>query len=384
MPVRNSIAERHDAHSAWRQDFHTHPELMFELPRTSATVAEKLRAFGCDEVVEGIGRSGVVGVINGRGPGRSVGLRADMDALPIHEATGLDYASTTPGKMHACGHDGHTTMLLAAAEYLAATRNFTGRVVLVFQPAEEGGGGAAVMMKDGLFDRFDVDEIYGMHNAPNLAAGTFAIRPGAFYGCADQIKIVIEGEGGHAAQPHQTIDAVVIASHVVLAVQSVVSRKLDPIEEAVVSITTMKTDSTAHNVIASEVEMHGTVRAFDAATQDRIEAELKRIVEKTAEAHGGKGKLIYYRGYPALINSKAETEYAAEAATRVSGACAEAPKIMWGEDFSYFLEEKPGAYIWLGIGPSAPLHHPKYNFNDAVLPMGASWFVEVVESRLAD
>ncbi|MEL7343824.1 MAG: amidohydrolase [Pseudomonadota bacterium] len=383
MPVRNSIAERLETHTAWRRDFHAHPELMFDLPRTASNVAQKLREFGCDEVVEGVGQSGVVGVIEGRGVGKTVALRADMDALPILEDTGVPYASNTPGKMHACGHDGHTTMLLAAAEYLAATRSFNGRVIVVFQPAEEGGGGARVMMEDGLFDQFGIDEIYGMHNVPNMEAGTFAIRPGAFYGSADEIQIVIEGEGGHAAQPHQTVDAVVVASHVVLAVQSVVSRKLDPIEEAVVSLTTITTDSSAHNVIAGRVEMTGTVRVFDAALQDKIETEMTRLVEMTAAAHGATARFTYKRGYPILKNTPDETGFAAEAATRVVGACGDAPKIMWGEDFAYFLEEKPGAYIWLGIGPSAPLHHPKYNFNDAVLPLGASWFVEIAEARLS-
>lgn len=383
MPVRNNLNDRHAAMTEWRRDFHRHPELMFDVSRTAATVAEKLRAFGCDEVVEGIGRTGVVAVIEGRGGGRSIGLRADMDALPILEATGVDYASSIPGRMHACGHDGHTTMLLGAAEYLAQTRNFNGRVVLVFQPAEEGGGGARVMMEDGLFDRFGIDEIYGMHNVPNMEAGTFSIRPGAFYGCADEIEIVIDGRGGHAAQPHQTVDCVVIASHVVLALQSVVSRMTDPVQEAVVSLTAIETDSTAHNVISGQVKMRGTVRVFESDAQDRIEAKLKQIVEMTAAAHDATGTLTYHRGYPILRNTTAETGYAAAAAQSVAGTCGDAPKIMWGEDFSYFLEEKPGAYIWMGIGPSAPLHHPEYNFNDAVLPVGASWFVEIAESRLA-
>lgn len=381
MPVRNSIAERLETHTEWRRDFHAHPELMFDTHRTAAKVAEHLRAFGCDEVAEGVGGSGVVGLIRGRGAGRSIALRADMDALPILEATGVPYASTTPGKMHACGHDGHTTMLLGAAEYLAATRNFTGTVVLIFQPAEEGGGGAKVMMEDGLFERFPAEEIYGLHNVPGMPEGTFAARVGAFYPCTDEIEIEITGRGGHAAQPHQTVDSTVIAAHVILGLQSLVSRVTDPVKEAVVSVTTLETDSTAFNVIAGRVKMRGTVRAFEPDLRSELAEKAARIVEMTAAAHGAKGKLTYQKGYPSLINTAQETAHAEAAARTITGDCAEAPKIMWGEDFSFYLEELPGSFLSLGVGDTAPLHHPEYNFNDAVIPVGASWFVELVESR---
>jgi amidohydrolase len=387
MPVRNRFAELQPEIAAWRRHLHENPELLFDTLRTGTFVADKLRAFGCDEVVTGLARTGVVGVIRGRGTGvgkggRTIGLRADMDALPIAEATGVDYASKTPGVMHACGHDGHTAMLLGAAKYLAETRNFDGTVVVIFQPAEEGGGGARVMMDDGLFERFAIEEVYGMHNVPNMEEGTFAIRPGAFYGGADQFEIVVKGKGGHAAQPHQTIDATVIASHIVIALQTISSRLADPVKPVVVSVTAVETDTRAHNVIAGRVRMVGTVRTFDPTIQDLVEERLDRIARLTAEAHGGTATVRYERGYPILTNSPDQTEFAATMARRVSGDCAEAPPIMWGEDFAYFLQEKPGAYIWMGIGPNASLHHPEYNFNDAAIPAGCSWFVEVAEGRL--
>lgn len=384
MPIRNRFAELQPEIAAWRQHLHAHPELQFDTIETGRFVAEKLRAFGCDEVVTGLAASGVVGVIEGRHAGqRTVALRADMDALPIRESTGLPYASTVPGKMHACGHDGHTAMLLGAARYLCETRNFAGRVVVVFQPAEEGGGGAKVMMDEGLFDRFGIDEIYGMHNVPNMAPGAFAIRPGPFYGGADQFDIVIRGKGGHAAQPHNGVDATVVAAHVIVALQTIASRVADPVRELVVSVCTLETDSKAHNVIAGEVRMSGTVRTFDTETQDLAEERIKRIATLTAEAHGATAEILYERGYPILSNTPEETVFAADVARAVAGDCGEAPLIMWGEDFAYFLQEKPGAYIWMGIGESAPLHHPEYNFNDDVIPSGCSWFAEIAERRLS-
>jgi hippurate hydrolase len=383
MPVRNRFAELLPEIAAWRQQLHANPELLFDTVETGAFVAEKLMEFGCDEVVTGLAQTGVVGVIRGKqSSSRTVALRADMDALPIEETTGVDYASKNPGKMHACGHDGHTAMLLGAAKYLAETRNFAGTVILMFQPAEEGGGGAKVMMDEGLIERFGIDEVYGMHNVPNMDEGTFAIRSGPFYGSADQFEIVVHGQGGHAAQPHTTIDATVIASHVIIALQSIASRLTDPVKPVVVSVTAVETDTTAHNVIAGQVRMVGTVRVFDPALQTFVEERLSRIATLTAEAHGGSAKVRYERGYPVLTNTPDETDFAADVARRVSGECADAPLYMWGEDFAYLLEERPGAYIHLGIGPNAPLHHPDYNFNDDVIPVGCSWFAEIVESRM--
>ena len=385
MPVRNRFAELLPEITAWRQDFHAHPELLFDCHRTAGIVAEKLREFGCDEVVEGIGRTGVVGVIRGNSTasGRVVGLRADMDALPIYEATGLDYASKEAGKMHACGHDGHTAMLMGAAKYLAETRNFDGTVVVIFQPAEEGGGGGEEMCRDGMMERFGIQEVYGMHNWPGHEAGSFAIRPGAFFAATDQFEIAVEGLGGHAAKPHQTIDTTVVAAHLVIAMQTIVSRNADPTKEAVVSVTSFVTESQAFNVIPQHVTLRGTVRTMDPAIRELAETRIKTLAEHTAAAFGAKAHVDYRRGYPVMINSETETEYAAEAARAVSGDCSTAPLVMGGEDFAYMLEERPGAYILVGNGDTADVHHPKYNFNDAVIPAGCSFWVELAERRLA-
>ena len=384
MPIRNRLAELHDEITAWRHDFHAHPELMFEVQRTAGLVAERLREFGCDDVVEGIGRTGVVGVIRGRetGSGRVIGLRADMDALPILEATGLPYASTVPGRMHACGHDGHTSMLLGAAKYLAETRTFDGTVVVIFQPAEEGEGGGREMVEDGLMERFGVGEVYGMHNWPGVPTGTFAIRPGPFFAATDMFDLRIKGRGGHAAKPHLTIDPTVVASHVVLALQSIASRNVNPVEQVVVSVTSFETSSTAFNVIPESVRIRGTVRTLDTGVQDLAEERLRDIVTQTAAAYGAEADVVYGRNYPVMANAPRETTYAAEAAIRVAGACDEAPLIMGGEDFAFMLNARPGAYILLGNGDTADVHHPEYVFDDAILPVGASWFVEMAESRL--
>jgi len=384
MPIKNRFAEMQPEIAAWRQDFHAHPELMFDVHRTAGIVAEKLRAFGCDEVVEGIGRTGVVGVIRGKSDsaGRVVGLRADMDALPIEEQTGVPYASTVPGKMHACGHDGHTAMLLGAAKYLAETRNFDGSVVVIFQPAEEGGGGGKVMVDDGMLDRWNIQEVYGMHNWPDMPAGSFAIRPGAFFAAADQFEIEIVGKGTHAAFPQSGIDTTLAASHVVVALQSVVSRNVAPLEAVVVSVTSFETATKAHNVIPATVRLRGTVRTLDEGMRDLAEARVCAVVRATAEAYGAEARIDYQRGYPITANHEAQTEFARAAARAVSGACAEAAPQMGGEDFSYMLLERPGAYIQMGIGPAAWLHHPEYNFNDEVIPQGCSWFAEIVEQRM--
>jgi hippurate hydrolase len=384
MPVKNRFAELQKEISEWRHDIHQHPEILFETHRTSALVKDKLKEFGCDEVIEGIGKTGVVGVINGQTnqSGKVIGLRADMDALPINEETGLDYSSKIPGAMHACGHDGHTSMLLGAAKYLCETRNFDGQAVVIFQPAEEGGGGGLEMCKDGMMENFKIDEVYGMHNWPGVELGKFAIRSGPFFAASDFIEATISGKGGHAAKPHETIDPTVIASQIVVALQTIASRRADPVEQVVVSITSFETSSTAFNVIPQEVKIKGTVRTLDPDVRDLAEKEFLRITELTAEAMGGSADAKFTRGYPVMSNSSEQTEFAAKVARDVAGECAEAPLVMGGEDFAYMLEERPGAYILLGNGNSSPVHHPKYNFNDDAIPFGCSWLVELVEQKM--
>ena len=383
MPIKNRFADLLPDITAWRRDLHEHPELLFDTHRTAAVVADKLRAFGCDEVVTGLGRTGVVGVIRGRTDtgGKVIGLRADMDALPIMEQTGLTYASKTPGAMHACGHDGHTAMLLGAARYLAETRNFDGTVVVIFQPAEEGGGGRE-MCADGMMDRFQIDEVYGMHNWPGRPVGTFAIRSGAFFAATDQFTIEIEGKGGHAAKPQEVVDSTLVASHIVLALQSIVSRNADPVGQIVVSVTSFETSSKAFNVIPQRVSLKGTVRTMSHEMREMAEVRLKALVDATALAYGAVATIIYMRGYPSMVNAAAQTEFAASVARSVSGQCDDAPLIMGGEDFAYMLEERPGAYILVGNGDTAAVHHPEYNFNDEAIPAGCSWWAGIVEQRM--
>jgi amidohydrolase len=385
MPVKNRFAELLPEITAWRRDLHEHPELQFDTHRTAGVVAAKLREFGCDEVVEGIGRTGVVGVIRGKTDrsGRVVGLRADMDALPIVEATGAAHASKTPGAMHACGHDGHTAMLLGAAKYLAETRNFDGTAVVIFQPAEEGGGGGREMVNDGMMERFGIQEVYGMHNWPGKPVGSFGIRPGPFFAAADLIEIDVQGKGAHAAKPHDGVDTTVVAAHIVLALQSIVARNVDPVKQAVVSITSFETDSTAFNVIPGGVRLKGTVRTHDPEIQDMIEANMGRIVENVAAAFGASATLRFERNYPVTVNAETETDYAAEAARAVSGGCdTDAPLVMGGEDFSFMLNARPGAYILIGNGDTAMVHHPEYDFNDEAIPAGCSFWAEIVERRM--
>lgn len=385
MPVRNRLAEMHDEITAWRRQLHENPELLYDTHATSAFVAGRLREFGCDEVVEGVGRTGVVGVIRGRTDTRNhvVGLRADMDALPILEATGKPYASKVAGKMHACGHDGHTAMLLGAARYLCETRSFDGTTVVVFQPAEEGGAGGRAMVEDGLISRWGIREIYGMHNAPGQPAGSFSIKPGPFYAATDTFAIHITGRGGHAAKPHVTIDPTVVGSHVVLALQTIASRAADPLQSVVVSVTSFRTESDAFNVIPERVELRGTVRTFDAGLRALAEERLKAIAVGTAQTFGATAEVDWRPGYPAMVNAEAETAYAVEVARRVSGQVdASTSAIMGGEDFAYMLEACPGAYIQIGNGDTADVHHPLYAFNDEVIPVGASYWVEMVESRM--
>ena len=383
MPIKNRFAELHADITEWRRDIHAHPEILFETHRTSALVAEKLRAFGCDEVVEGIGRTGVVGVIKGRtDSGKVVGLRADMDALPIHEATGLEYASKNEGAMHACGHDGHTAMLLGAAQYLAETRNFDGTAVVIFQPAEEGGGGGREMCEDGMMDRWNIQEVYGMHNWPGRPAGSFAIRPGAFFAAADQFEVVFEGKGGHAAKPHETIDTTLMTAQAIVALQSIASRNADPVEQIVISVTGIQTPTMPYNVIAQTVTIRGTARTLSNENRDLAEKRITEICNGIAATFGGTADVNYMRGYPIMANHETETEHAVKVAKDVSGSCEDAPLVMGGEDFAYMLQERPGAYILMGNGDTAAVHHPEYNFNDDVIPMGCSWFAEMVEQRM--
>jgi hippurate hydrolase len=381
MPVLNRIADFHDDMTGWRRHLHQMPELLYDTVQTAAFVADRLRDFGVDEVVTGIGRTGVVGVIRGQGAGPVIGLRADMDALPITEAQDRPWKSRVPGVMHACGHDGHTTMLLGAARYLAETRNFAGRVALVFQPAEEGGAGGKAMLDDGLMDRFGIDRIFAMHNWPGMETGRIETRPGPVMAAADQFEITIEGKGAHAAQPDLGVDPVVVAAAIVQAAQTIVARSVDPLDSAVVSITQVRA-GTAHNIIPETAWMSGTVRTLRAEVQDRIEAHLDRMVRAVAEAHGARARIDYTRGYPVTVNDAAATAFAAHVAESVVGAArvdAARPPEMGAEDFSYMLQARPGAYVYLGQGDTAGLHHPDYDFNDDILPVGASFFARLVE-----
>jgi len=389
MPIVNRVADLHGEITAWRRDLHAHPELLFDVHRTAASVAEKLKAFGCDDVIPGIGRTGVVGVIRGRKPAsgagnKVIGLRADMDALPIEEATGVPYKSTVPGKMHACGHDGHTAMLLGAAKYLAETRNFAGTAIVIFQPAEEGGGGGREMVKEGMMERFAIDEVYGMHNYPGLPVGEFAIRPGPIMAAADTVSIDIEGKGGHAARPHLTIDTVLVGAQIINQIQSIVSRNVDPLNAGVVSICMFQAGHT-DNVIPQTAHLRGTARSLTPEVRDLLERRLVEVVEGTAKLYGAKAKLTYKRGYPVLKNHQRQTSFAASVASEISGkdkVDTDVPPVMGAEDFSYMLESRPGAFIFVGNGNSAGLHHPAYDFNDDVIPVGTSYWVKLVETAL--
>src|SRR6266478_6335161 len=385
MPIVNRIAAMQGDVTAWRRDIHANPELLYNVHRTAATVADKLRSFGCDEVVTGIGRTGVVGVIRGgKGNGRAIGLRADMDALPIEEIGDVPYRSTVPGKMHACGHDGHTAMLLGAAHYLAETRNFAGMAVVIFQPAEEGGAGGKAMVQDGLMERFRIEEVYGMHNYPGLPVGQFAIRPGALMASADRLTIQIEGKGGHAARPHISVDTVLVGAQIINQIQSIVSRNVDPLQAAVVSICMFQAGST-DNVIPQTALLRGTARSLSADVRDLLEKKLHEVVEGTARLHGASARLTYQRGYPVLENHAPQTSFAAAVAGDVVGAArvntAMAP-VMGAEDFSYMLQARPGAFIFVGNGNTAGLHNPAYDFNDEAIPVGTSYWARLVETAM--
>lgn len=386
MPVKNRIADLHDEVAAWRRDIHENPEILYETHRTSALVADKLKSFGCDEVVTGIGRTGVVAVIKGRQDtsGRAIGLRADMDALPMQEQTGLPHASKIEGAMHACGHDGHTAMLLGAAKYLAETRNFDGSAVVIFQPAEEGGNGAEAMCKDGLMDRFGIDEVYAIHNLPGVELGKFALRPGPILASVDEFTLRLTGRGGHAAKPQDTVDTTVMMCHMIAALQTVVARNMDPVMQGVLTVTSAETSSKAHNVIPEHAEVRGTIRTHSPQVRALIPERLKAIVAGVADSFGGRAEVEFHLGVPVTVNDAVATEHARRAAEAVAGSdgCGDIPLAMGGEDFSFMLEERPGAMIRLGNGPSRGLHHPEYDFNDEAIPHGISWFAEVIEQRL--
>jgi hippurate hydrolase len=389
MPIVNRVADLQPDIQAWRRDLHEHPELLYDVHRTAAFVADRLREFGCDEVATGLGRTGVVGVIKGRKPAgngelKVIGLRADMDALPIHEATDLPYASKTEGKMHACGHDGHTAMLLGAARYLAETRNFAGDAVVIFQPAEEGGAGAAAMIEDGLMDRFRIDQVYGMHNGPGLPIGSFAIRTGPIMAATDSIDITIEGLGGHAARPHKCIDSVLVGAQLISALQQIVSRNVDPLDSAVISMCEFHAGN-ARNVIPQTAELRGTVRTLTPEVRALVEKRVREVVAGIAQVTGARIDLTYERGYPVTVNHASQTELATKVAREVAGAANvhEMPPLMGAEDFAYMLEKRPGAFIFCGNGDSAGLHHPAYNFNDDAIVFGTSYWIKLVENTMA-
>lgn len=386
MPILNRAAELQDEVAGWRRHLHQTPELNFDVFETAAFVTGKLKEFGCDDVVTGLGKTGVVGIIKGNlGNGSTIGLRADMDALPINEITGKPYASTVPGKMHACGHDGHTAMLLGAAKYLAETRNFAGSVAVIFQPAEEGGGGGNEMVKDGLMDRFGIAKVFGMHNMPGLPVGQFAIRPGPIMAATAELTIRIKGRGGHAAMPHGTLDPIVIGSQLVGALQTIASRNVDPVEAVVVSITKFHAGD-AYNVIPEQAELAGTVRTLKKEVAKLAEARVRAICDGVAATYGVTVELDFDANYPVTFNHPDETVFASDIAASVAGESQvhrAMPPVMGGEDFSYMLEARPGAFIFIGNGATAGLHHPAYDFNDEAIAHGVSYWVKLTETALA-
>lgn len=376
-----------DEARTWRRTIHQHPELLFDLPKTAALVTEKLKEFGCDEVVGGIARTGVVAVINGnRGAGRTIALRSDMDALPMAEQTNLPYASRVENMMHACGHDGHTAMLLATAKQLAGTRDFSGKVVLIFQPAEEGGAGARVMIEEGLLERFGIEEVYGMHNQPGLGVGSFAIRSGAMMAGGDRFVIAINGKGGHAAYPHLAHDPVLAGAQMIVALQAIASRFTNPFDPVVLSVTYLEGGNAgALNVIPAAIRIGGTIRTMNADTRKMVETRFREVVTGTAKSLGCEAAIDWRPGYPVTVNDPAKTGVAAKAASLVAGADrvnTDWPATMGSEDFSYMLEKRPGAMIWLGNGDSADLHNPAYDFNDDAIVHGMRYWLSLVDQRL--
>ncbi|MCF1484307.1 MULTISPECIES: M20 aminoacylase family protein [Rhizobium/Agrobacterium group] len=387
MPILNRAAELEADVRQWRHHLHQNPEILYDVHETAAFVTEKLKEFGVDEVVTGLGRTGVVGLIKGRGDGsRVIGLRADMDALPLQEITGKAWASKTDGRMHACGHDGHTAMLLGAAKYLAENRNFNGSVAVIFQPAEEGGAGALAMVEDGLMERFDIAEVYGMHNMPGMPVGTFAIRKGGIMAAPDKFFITIKGRGGHAAEPHRAIDPIAIGAQIVTNLQMIAARSANPVRSVVVSVTRFQAGTT-HNIIPEQAELTGTVRTHDDETQDLAERRIREIVAGIASAHGAEADVIYERPCPVTANHPEETDNAARAAIDIVGegnVNTDVDPSMAGEDFAFMLKARPGAYIMIGNGNTAGLHNPAYDFNDEAIAYGISYWVRLAEQRLAD
>jgi len=387
MPIPSAIEDLVPDARTWRREIHQNPELLYDVDLTAKYVADRLRAFGCDAVATSVGRTGVVGVIRGAkgSSGRAIGLRADMDALPIEEATNLPYRSRNPGKMHACGHDGHTAMLLGAARQLAQTRNFAGNAVVIFQPAEEGGAGALAMIDDGLMERFGIEEVYGMHNWPALPVGSFMLRKGPLMAAADEITISLEGRGAHAAMPHHGVDPVVAGAQIVLALQTIAARNADPLDACVVSISQFHA-GTANNIIPQSAWLNGTARTLKAQTRDMVERRIHEIAAGLAAAARPAAKVEKRRNNPATRNHAKQTDFAAAIARKIAGDSrvdTDAVPVMGAEDFSFMLEARPGAFIFLGNGDSAKLHHPAYDFNDEALPYGISYWVELAETALA-
>ncbi len=384
MPVINRIADYTTDMTAWRRHLHTIPELAFDCHETAAFVVDRLREFGITDIHQGIATTGIVAIIEGQGDGPTIGLRADMDALPMQEETGLEYASKYAGKMHACGHDGHTTMLLGAARYLAETRNFKGRVALIFQPAEEHGGGGEVMVQEGILDRFDIKEVYALHNAPGTPVGQFYTTPGPIMAAADSFDIHITGKGGHGAMPHETVDPVVAAVSIAQSIQTIVSRNNYSLDNLVVSVTQIHTGS-ADNIVPEKAFINGTVRTFDRAVQGMVMARLDAIVAGAAISYGVEAHVDYQVGYPATINDPERTVFAADVAREVAGDAGvidDSGPEMGAEDFAYLLEKRPGAYLFVGNGDTAGLHHPEYDFDDETAAAGASFFARLIERAL--
>ncbi|WP_316196519.1 M20 aminoacylase family protein [Bradyrhizobium sp. SZCCHNS3053] len=386
MPIINRAAELAEDAKVWRRDFHQHPELLYEVHRTAARVAELLASFGVDEVVSGIGRTGVVGVIRGREPSqRVIGLRADMDALPLQEISDIPHKSTIPGRMHACGHDGHTAMLLGAARYLAETRNFAGTAIVIFQPAEEGGAGGRAMVDDGLMERFGIEEVYGLHNAPGLPLGTVATRTGAVMAAADTFEVRLKGLGGHAARPNKCVDPIIAGAQIVTALQTIVARNVDPVESAVLSITRFHAGTTADNIIPQTAIIGGTVRTLDEDIRRLMDERFKGLVTALASGMGVEAEIDYEWGYPVVINHAEQTAFAADVARSVVGpdqVITDMPPRLGGEDFAYMLQARPGAFVFMGIGEGAGVHHPEYDFNDEVIPHGISYWAKLVETAM--
>ena len=369
---------------AWRHHIHRNPELGFDVQETASFVEAKLREFGCDEIVTGIAQTGLVAIINGRQPGRTIGLRSELDALPILEESGAPWTSQVPGKMHACGHDGHAAMLLGAAQHFARTRDFAGRVAIIFQPAEEKGGGGREMVKEGFMDQFAIDAVYGMHNSPGLPVGHFALKPGPMLAETAEFDIRVIGRGGHAARPHGVVDPLVIASQITLAAQTVVSRTVDPLDSVVLSITCIN-GGNAHNVIPSEVAMKGTIRSLRAEDTASAKERFRDICEASAAMHGGSAEVTFYEGYPITFNAEAQTEIARAAATMTTGSSEKVETsrpAMGAEDFAFMLQARPGAMITIGNGDSAGLHHPAYDFNDDVIPIGVRYWINPISIEL--